>query len=146
MRLYNFDIKQIQENCIKRLIKEGYEFNDNEEEYELTPFERYEQDYPEDNFNVDNMTKDELADWCVNSGDFLYLYNPFGSWRVSNANSEAIQEDIANDIRNCAYIEKTHKMDWVIENRFDRMFGNDYVAVFKLHNTKDGDYYVIYTE
>lgn len=146
MRLYNFDLKKIQENCIKRLIKEGYEFNDNEEEYELTPFERYEQDYPEDNFNVDNMTKDDLADWCLNSGDFLYLYNPFGSWRVSNANSEAIQEDIANDVRNCAYIEKTHKMDWVIENHFDRMFGNDYVAVFLLHNTKDGDYYVIYTE
>lgn len=147
MRLYNFDFKQIQENCIKRLIKEGYEFNEDEtEDDELTPFERYEQDYPNEGFNVEDMTKDELSEWCLSSGDFLYIYNPFGKWRISNANSTEIQEEIANDIRGCAYVEKTHKMDWIIENHFDRMFGNDYVAVFLLHNTKDGDYYVIYTE
>lgn len=149
MRLYNFDYKKIQENCIRRLIREGYELNnsnENEEDNEMTPFERYSKDYPQENFNVSNMTKDELSNWCLKSGDFLYMYKPFGRWRVSNANSSEIQEEIANDIQDCSYVEQTHDMDWLIEDKFDKWFGRDYVAVFLLHNTKDGDYYIIYTE
>lgn len=145
MRLYNFDYRKIQENCIRRLIKEGYKFN-NIKENDMTPFERYSLNYSEDNFNVENMTKDELSNWCLNYGDFLYIYNSFGKWRITIANSSEIQEEIANDIQGCSYIEQTHDMDWLIENKFDRLFGNDHVAVFLLHGTRDGDYYIIYTE
>ena len=139
IKLNENDYKNIIENCVRRLITEEM-YDDNEE---MTPFEKYAQDYPDENFNVENMDRDELAEWCLNN-DFLYIFNPFGRWRISGANSSEIQEDIANDIRNCAYIEKTHEMDWLIENKKNLFGYRAHIAVFKLHNTKDGDYYVIH--
>lgn len=141
IKLNENDYKNIIENCVRRLITEEM-YDDNEE---MTPFEKYAQDYPDENFNTENMDRDELAEWCLNN-DFLYIFNPFGRWRISGANSSEIQEDIANDIRNCAYIEKTHEMDWLIENKKNLFGYRAHIAVFKLHNTKDGDYYVIYEE
>lgn len=144
MVLNENDYKNIIENCVRRIIGEGI-YDDNEYDEDPTPFDEYAQDYPNDNFNVDNMDQDELAEWCLKN-DFLYIFNPFGSWRVSCANTSEIQEDIASDIRNCSYIEKTHEMDWLIENKRNLFGYRAHIAVFKLHNTKDGDYYVIYEE
>ena len=126
------DYRNIIENCVRRIIDEDI-YTDDED---LSPFDEYSQDYPNDGFNVDNIDRDELAEWCLEN-DFLYIYNP---------NSSEIQEDIANDIRNCAFIEKTHEMDWLIENKKNLFGYKSHIAVFKLHNTKDGDYYVIYEE
>ena len=141
IKLNENDYKNIIENCVRRLITEGM-YDDDEE---MTPFEKYAQDYPDENFNVENMDRDELAEWCLNN-DFLYIFNPFGRWRISGANSSEIQEDIANDIKNCAYIEKTHEMDWLINDK-ENLFGyRAYIGVYKFHNTKDGDHYVIYEE
>lgn len=135
------DYKNIIENCVRRLINEDI-YNDSEE---ASPFEEYAKDYDGDNFNPDGIDGNELADWCLDN-DFLYIYNPFGKWRISCANTSEIQEDIADDIRNCAYVERTHEMDWLIENKKNLFGYKAHVAVFKLHNTKDGDYYVIYEE
>ena len=96
IKLNENDYKNIIENCVRRLITEGM-YDDDEE---MTPFEKYAQDYPDENFNVENMDRDELAEWCLNN-DFLYIFNLFGRWRISGANSSEIQEDIANDIKNC---------------------------------------------
>ena len=141
IKLNENDYKNIIENCVRRLITEEM-YDDNEE---MTPFEKYAQDYPDENFNVENMDRDELAEWCLNN-DFLYIFNPFGRWRISGANSSEIQEDIANDIRNCAYIEKTHEMDWLIEDKKNLFGYRAHIAVFKLNNTNDADYYVMYEE
>ena len=145
MGQHKFNLKKLQEACIRKVINELHEINDEENSDNMTPFDNYTQDYPLDDFNVDGMTKDDLANWCLNVGDFLYIFNVFGKWRISSANSQEVQDEIANDIINCDSIEKTHKMDWLIENNFDRMFGSDHVAVFLLHGTKDGDYYIIYS-
>lgn len=136
MKLNKNDYQIIIENSLRRLINE---------DKELTPFEIYSNDYQGDNYfkNI-NITKDKLSEWCLNN-DFLYIINFMGQWRISAGNSSDIQKEIVSDIQNCAFIEPTHEMDWLIENRFEKIFArNTYVVVFKLHDTPDGDYYVIY--
>lgn len=138
------DRHNIINNCMKRLLNENDE--PFETEYDEDPFDEYSNDYPDDDNDIDNMSQEELSVWC-SQNDFLYIYNPFGRWRISVANNDELQKDIASDVMNCAYIEKTHKMDYLLVNKFYRMFGrNIKVAVFELHDTKDGDYYVIYEE
>ena len=55
---------RLMENSIRRILKEGL-LNDtdtyNDEEQELEPFEEYEKDYPNGDFDVSDMTPEELA-------------------------------------------------------------------------------------
>ena len=95
----------------------------------------------------DYIDKDELAEWCLSGVDFLYYlpYNPFGD-RVSCANSSEIQQEIANDIRNCDYLKAAPEMS----ERFEKYIDSDEDAtVVKLCGVQgegqySGDYYVLW--
>ena len=130
-----------------RMAKRGWKpLKENDEyENELTPFEEYQQDYPNGSFDVSDMTPDELARWCQNVGDFLYVYKGLRGWTIMAANTDSIVEDIVNDIEYCNRIEPTHEIDYLFQSR-EREFANDYVCIFKIFGTKDGDYYVVYQE
>lgn len=136
-------LKKIIENITRKFLKETYGYD--EEQYELSPFEEYERDYPGSSFDASHMTPDELAEWCSNVGDFLYIFEGFGGLKVMNANTRNIVKDIVGDLYECERIEPTHEVDYLIERREDYFIGS-YVCVFKLIGTKDGDYYVIYME
>lgn len=142
----NFDnnkYRLVFENVIRRLINEG--FYDNEEYNDIDPFEEYEKGYPNSDFDVSDMTKTDLAKWCDTVGDFLYIYNGLRGWSVMNANSSEIINEIVGDVYNCSHIEPTHEMDYLLY-RYEREFQYSYVCVFKIYNTKDGDYYIIYQQ
>lgn len=117
----------------------------NEEDEEDDALERYKNDYKGENFDPNSISEDELVDFCDNN-EFLYLYRPFGRWKISAANSSEIADDIINDIYSCAYFEPTHDMDIYIENKENLFKNSNHVVVFRLNHTKDGDYYIIYQD
>jgi hypothetical protein len=120
-------------------------YDSDEGDEEDDAFEAYKNDYKGENFDPNSISEDELADFCENN-DFLYLYRPFGRWKISVANSSEIADDIINDIYSCAYFEPTHDMDIYIENKEDLFKNSNHVVVFRLNHTKDGDYYIIYQD
>lgn len=129
-----------------KMAKRGWKpLKENEEYEELTPFEEYQQDYPNGDFDVSDMTPQQLAKWCQNVGDFLYVYNGLRGWAIMAANTDSIVYDIISDLYNCERIEPTHEVDYLFSSR-EREFENDYVCIFKVIGTKDGDYYVVYQE
>lgn len=143
----NFFTK-LMENSIRRILKEGL-LNDidtyNDEEQELEPFEEYEKDYPNGDFDVSDMTPEELARWCQNVGDFLYVYEGLRGLSIMAANTDSIVASIVSDLYNCSRIEPTHEVDYLFYSR-EREFIYDYVCIFKVIGTPDGDYYVVYQE
>lgn len=134
--------RQVIENTLRRLISEGYGVDGNED---IDPFEEYQNDYPNDNFNVTEMTQFDLAKWCDNVGDFLYIYKGLRGWSIMSANTDEIVNSIVGDLFNCKKIEPTHEMDSLLSRR-TRDFMNSYICVFKIIGTPDGDYYVIYMQ
>ena len=135
--------KLIEKN-VRQLLKEhvngDFGTNDNED---LSPFEEYKQDYPNDDFDVSNMTAEKLAKWCQNAGDFLYIYKGLRGLSIKVANTNNIVSDIVNDLYNCDGIEPTHEVDYLFTFR-EGEFENNYVCIFKIFGTKDGDYYIVY--
>lgn len=135
--------KLIEKN-IRQVLKEHIngDFGVNDDE-DLSPFENYKQDYPNDDFDVSNMTAEKLAKWCQNAGDFLYIYKGLRGLSIKVANTNNIVSDIVNDLYNCDGIEPTHEVDYLFTFR-EEEFENNYVCVFKIFGTKDGDYYIVY--
>ena len=115
----NFFTK-LMENSIRRILKEGI-LNDidtyNDEEQELDPFEEYEKDYPNGDFDVSNMTPEKLAKWCQNVGDFLYVYKGLRGLSIMCANTNSIVASIVSDLYNCRGIEPTHEVDYLFYSR-----------------------------
>ena len=119
------------------------EFEDPFDEYE-DAFEEYEKGYPNDNFDVSNVSAIDLANWCENCGDFYYVYQGLRGWQIMVANTDEIVEDIVNDLYNC-YIEPTHEMDYLFFSK-ENLFEYNYVCIFKVVDSKDGDYYIVYQQ
>ena len=136
---------KIVESVIRKIIKESLSEDNKEQEEDLTPFEEYQQDYPNDSFDVSNTTPEELAKWCNEVGDFLYIYRGLKGLSIMVANVDEIVHDIVNDLYSCNRIEPTHEVDYLFYSR-EREFIDQYVCVFKVIGTKDGDYYVVYQE
>lgn len=141
----NRRIIRLTEDDLHRIIKESVNniLKENHEDYELSNFEEYEHGYPNDGFDVSNMTSDDLAEWCSKVGDFLYIYKGLRGWSIMAANTDEIVRDIVGDLYHCSRIEPTHEMDYLFRSR-EREFDAFYVCVFKVIGTKDGDYYVVY--
>ena len=142
--------QQVIENTVKRILKEGIlddfdTYTDEDEKEELEPFEEYEKDYPNGDFDVSDMTPDKLAKWCQNVGDFLYVYKGLRGLSIMCANVDNIVASIVSDLYNCRSIEPTHEVDYLFYSR-EREFIYDYVCIFKVIGTPDGDYYVVYQE
>lgn len=119
---------------------------DEEQEEDINPVMEYEQGYPNGNFDPSTMDQYDLAKWCRNCGDFLYIYQfPLGGMKASAANTEGIQSEIIADIYNCSHIEATHEVDYLLNPR-SVDFEGCYVAVYKLCGVKgdNGDYYIVY--
>lgn len=137
------------ENTVKRILKEGilddFDTYTDEDEEELEPFEEYEKGYPNGDFDVSDMTPDKLAKWCQNVGDFLYVYEGLRGLSIMCANVDNIVASIVSDLYNCRSIEPTHEVDYLFYSR-EREFIYDYVCIFKVIGTPDGDYYVVYQE
>lgn len=138
MQKDNRYLKHLIESVVRQTLNEGFE---EEEDY----FDEYEKDYPNSGYQRPNMSQTDLANWCQKTGAFLFLYKSFYGWRINVANTDAAVQEIASDILNCAYIEPTHDMDYLLYSR-EREFVYDYVTVFRLKDTPDGTYYVIYQE
>ena len=141
MKVNKTDINEIISKVITRLINESYEAN---EEEELTPFERYQHNYPHESFESE-PTRRNLADWCEHYGDFLYIYKGIGgNYKIMNANTKAIKEDIISDILNCISIRQTHEMDYLLEER-PKEFDKYFVSVLKLEfQDEKQNYYIVY--
>lgn len=139
IRLTESDLRNIIEESVNMILKEN-------DEEELSGFEAYEQDYPNDEFDVSDMTPEELAEWCANVGDFLYIYKGVFGTKICAANTEAIIHDIVNDLYNCNRIEPTHEVDYLFSLSREHEFENAHVCIFKVIGTKDGDYYVVYQQ
>lgn len=136
---------EVMENVIRRLVKEGLYDDYEEDEEELEPFEEYEKDYPNGDFNVSNMTPEQLAKWCRSIGDFLYVYRGLRGLSIMCANTNSIVYSIVSDLYNCSGIEPTHEVDYLFTSR-EREFIHDYVCIFKIKGTPDGDYYLVYQQ
>lgn len=143
--LYNFGLNEsaqrfLIERVTSKLLREFEE--------ELDPREEYEQDYPNGGFVASEMDNYDLAKWCRNYGDFLYIYDsPFTGIKTSAANTDAIVAEIVTDLYNCQGITPTHEVDYLLNDRKVN-FANDYIAVYKLNGVKgeNGDYYVVYEQ
>lgn len=96
--------------------------------------------------NVENFSKYELIDTLINEGDFYYWYeSPFDRYgrHLHVANSEEIQEEIFDNIRQCGYIEVSHDLDneYYLTDRCPEGF-----VAYKLCSIpQENDYYVIVT-
>ena len=103
---------KLMENSIRRILKEGIlndiDTHNDEEEQELEPFEEYEKDYPNSDFDASDMTPEELAKWCQNIGDFLYVYEGPRGLSIRTANTDSIVASIVSDLYNCRSIEPIH--------------------------------------
>lgn len=92
--------------------------------------------------NPSMIDREELLDFCKNSGDFLYIYNmPLSGWKVAAANTDEIQAEIVSDIYKASRVYPTNEMDHMLNSRENEMFHN---VVMKIEGVPDGDYYVIY--
>ena len=109
-----------EEKVIERVLKESLE-------KELSPFEEYKQDYPNDDFDVSNITAEKLAKWCQNAGDFLYIYKGLRGLSIKVANTNNIVSDIVNDLYNCDGIEPTHEVDYLFTFREEEFDNNMFV-------------------
>ena len=142
-------VSKLIEKCVRQVLKENingdFDTNDYKEEEELSPFEEYEQGYPNSDFDVSDMTPEKLAKWCRSVGDFLYVFEGLRGMSIMCANVDSIVYDIVKDLYDCQRIEPTHEVDYLFRSR-EREFINDYVCIFKVIGTKDGDYYVVYQE
>ena len=142
-------IRKITEDCIRKLVKEGTlndtEIESDEDETELSSFEEYKMDYPNDDFDVSDMTPEELARWCNNIGDFLFVYKGLRGLKVMVANSSEIVDSIIDDLNECGSIEPSHEVDYLFEQRKNE-FVNDYVCIFKIKGLPHGDYYIVYQD
>jgi len=143
------NISKITEDCIKKLVKEGMlndtDIESDEEGTELSSFEEYTMDYPNDDFDVSDMTPKKLARWCDNIGDFLFVYKGVRGLKVMVANSRKIVDSVIHDLNKCGSIEPSHEVDYLFEKRKNE-FVNDYVCIFKIKGSPHGDYYVVYQE
>lgn len=128
------------ENVIKRLIAEGVYYDE-----DIDPFEEYQKDYPNADFDVSDMTPERLAKWCSRVGDFLYIYRGMRGLSIMVANSDEIVRTIVDDLYNCLSIEPTHEVDYLFYLR-EHEFINDYVCVFKVNCADENNYYVVYQE
>ena len=142
-------LAKLMENSIRRILQEGIlddmDTYNGEEAQELEPFEEYEKGYPNSNFDVSDMTPEELAKWCQKIGDFLYVYKGPRGLSIMTANTDRVVTSIVSDLYNCRNIEPTHEVDYLFYSR-EREFIYDYVCIFKVIGTPDGDYYVVYQE
>ena len=87
----------------------------------------------------DYIDREELAAWCEGGDDFSYYIPIFGR-RTGNANFSETQKEIANDVRNCDYLERTHEVDWVFGVEDDPS-----AIVVRLCGVKDSmDYYILW--
>ena len=136
IKLTESDLHKIIIESVNKILKEDYEDG-------LSNFDEYKQDYPNGDFSAVGMTSDDLAEWCENVGDFLYIYKGLRGWSIMAANTDNIVKDIVSDLYNCDRIEPTHEMDYLFNSR-EREFDAFYVCIFKVIGTKDGDYYVVY--
>ena len=120
-------VSKLIEKCIRQILKENVNADfDTDDDEELSPFEEYEKDYPNDKFDVSNMTPEQLAKWCQNVGDFLYVYEGLMGLKIMAANVDNIVSDIVDDLYNCQRIEPTHEVDYLFYSR-EREFVYDYV-------------------
>ena len=87
----------------------------------------------------DYIDADELIDTLERIGDFLYVINYFGTWRVSAANASHIQDEIFDDIRSAGYLEYSHDVDDMVEPKV----GGDYYVVKLCSLPNQEDYYVV---
>lgn len=140
-------IRKITEDCIKKLVKEGTlndtEIESDEDKTELSSFDEYKMDYPNDDFDVSDITPKELARWCDNIGDFLFIYKGLRGLKIMAANSSEIVDSIIDDLNKCESIEPSHEVDYLFE-KHKKEFVNDYVCIFKIKGSPHGDYYVVY--
>lgn len=135
------------------LIKSKYHLNrltedreyDEDNIEEVDPFQEYKDDYPTDSFDASNITALDLAEWCEKQGDFYYIYQGLRGWQIMVANTDVIASDIIYDLYRCSHIKPTHEMDYLL-SRKKNLFENSYICVFKIFNTKDGDYYIVYQQ
>lgn len=134
-------VKNITYNVLNRLLKEGVI---KENMFEDSGFEDYKNNYNDTNFNPFNINKHDLIKFCQNYGDFLYIYDSIKGWRISGANSSEIINEIINDIYHCAYVEPTHKFDYLLSNREDLFEGN-YISVLMLKGIEE-EYAIIYMQ
>lgn len=152
----NFNsIKILTEAVTRKVVKEwatdertGIQYNDDPYDDEMDdvnpadPFDEYCQDYPNEDFDLESMSTDELAEWASTAGDFLYVYNsPMRGWSIHAANSEDLVNEIVTDIQNAPHLEHTHEFDKLLQRKVD--FENDFIAVYKIPSS-DGEYGVIY--
>ena len=130
-------------STLNESLLEWYIYGDNE----MSEEDAYLAGYPGSDFNPDNITSDDLAQWCSTCGDFLFAYNfPIGGLRLRAANVSDIVNDIVNDIHNCGYIEVSHEIDHLILSREKDLYGM-FTAVFKICDIPgEKDYYVVYQE
>lgn len=107
----------------------------------------YLNDYQGTDFIPEELYSYDLRHWVLTTGDFLYAYDfPIGGLKIRAANTEAIIEDIANDLEECGYIQHTHEIDELLLKREDE-FKNMYVAVYKVCDVPGSkDYYVVYQQ
>lgn len=147
--------RNIVESVLREYLEEGsfedthdsdeemYDEYEEEDEVEMSPFEEYENDYPNSRFEPSSIGEDELIDFCKRN-DFLFVWNnPLFGRRLSNANSSEVKKSVIDDIMNCSKVVRTHEIDNFLY-RYEKFFDNFYIVVMKLCDTSDGDYYVLY--
>lgn len=87
----------------------------------------------------DYIDPEELIETLEQIGDFLYVINYFGTWRVSAANASHVQDEIFDDIRSAGYLEYSHDVDDMVEPKV----GSDYYVVKLCSLPDQEDYYVV---
>jgi hypothetical protein len=127
---------------IQQLINESWVDDDNNPD-----IIDYLNDYQGTDFIPEELYSYDLRHWVLTAGDFLYAYDfPIGGLKIRAANTEAIIEDIANDLEECGYIKHTHEIDELLLRREDE-FKDMYVAVYKVCDVPGSkDYYVVYQQ
>ena len=143
IRFTRKDLQEVLINSMAKILGESWE--DEPEETEIDPVEEYENDYPNGGFDPKSVDINVLTDWVRSVGDFLYIINsPFrGGYSLCAANTQAIVDEIVDDLNRCSYVEPTHEVDYVITRR-EREFVYDYVAVLKVVGAPGEDYYIVY--
>lgn len=124
-------------------LLEWYSVLDNE----MSEEDAYLAGYPGSDFNPEDMTADDLAQWCATCGDFIYAYpSPIRGLCLRAANVQNIVDVIIKDLYDCSYIEVSHDIDNLIFAREKDMVGM-YTAVFKVCGIPNEiDYYIVYQE
>lgn len=127
------NIRKILRESINKVLNEDYE--------EMSGYEEYANDYPDDNFSKEDISLSELLRFVKNSGDFLYYMNG----RFHAANSQEIVNEIYNEIEQYGATLSNY-LDSDLEWNWDKFFGHDnaYVAVFAVKPINGYEYYIIY--